>query len=122
MNIFVDGSGFSPKTKTSRAYILSEDKKIIVDIVKNEEKTNNEMEYWALIGALKHASEGDTIYTDSKLLVGQCTQNWKCNFDHLKVLKDLCIPTIKEKKIKLVWIPREENLAGKFLEKELGHI
>ena len=60
--------------------------------------TNNEAEYQALIGALKHiydafhAVAADhksidvTVYTDSQLVVGQLTKQWKIKAANLRPL------------------------------------
>jgi len=113
MSIWVDGSGFNGKE--SRYCIVVDSKEPIVKVLK-EKKTNNEMEYTALYEALKIAKEKETIYTDSQLLLGHLTKNWKQNYAHLKVLAAKCKKLLEEKKINLVWIPREENKAGKVLE------
>ena len=56
--------------------------------------SNNQAEYEAVIAALYYlktnnkSKEDCIITTDSQLVYGQVVQNWKCNFDHLRVLRD----------------------------------
>ncbi len=113
--IYVDGSGFNGTE--SKYCIVAEGKEPIITILK-EKKTNNEMEYSALHAALRdYAKSGDVIYTDSQLLVGHLTKGWKQNYPRLKPLIGKCKKLLDEKKVKLIWVPREENKAGKILEK-----
>lgn len=60
--------------------------------------TNNVAEYEAVLAALVYLKEankylrldGDNcvIITDSQLVYGHVIKNWKCNFAHLRVLRD----------------------------------
>jgi ribonuclease HI len=81
-------------------------------------KTNNEAEYEGLKAAYEFAAyyrnEDITIYTDSKLVYGQVMKGWKCQdkFQRYLAVVRVLLPVAK-----LEWIPREENLAGKLLEK-----
>jgi len=78
--------------------------------------TNNEAEYFALIEALKFARDGDRIFTDSELVVGQVLKGWKINFEHLRRL-NVFVKKILSPNIQIIWIPRESNYAGKLLER-----
>ena len=52
------------------------------------------------------------IYGDSKLVIEQVQNNWKVDMKHLKSKTIACqilIREMGERKIKLEWIPREEN-------------
>ena len=79
--------------------------------------TNNEAEYKALLKALEVAKENDEILTDSQLLVGQLTKNYKVKAENLIPLYKQAKEMMGRKRVKLTWIPREQNLAGKILEK-----
>jgi len=80
--------------------------------------TNNEMEYTALIHALSDPrADRATIYTDSQLLVGQLTQGWKVNAEHLRPLNERARALLAQRKATLIWVPRGQNRAGKVLEK-----
>ena len=115
MNIYLDGSGFNGKT-SGYAVVFEGNVKppIVVRLTLN--KTNNEMEYASLIRALEEAETGDHLFTDSQLLVGQVTAGWKVNFAHLRPLVKDAKRLVAEKKVKLTWVPREKNLAGKVFE------
>ena len=79
--------------------------------------TNNEAEYRALIEALLDGrSENATIYTDSQLLVGHLTKNWKVNADNLKKFVEIAKKLLNLANAKLVWVPRNKNKAGQLLE------
>ena len=113
-NIYVDGSG---GTKSGYGFFVKETGESFF-----EEKpglTNNQAEYLAIITALKKfqdSSEEITIFSDSKNTVNQLNHEFAINNEQLRILAQeawLLIPKISKLKIK--WIPREENLAGKML-------
>ena len=80
--------------------------------------TNNEMEYQALLNALKdERSEKATILTDSMLLVGQLAKGWKVKARNLLKVHEECLKLLKKRNAKIVWISRDENKAGKELER-----
>lgn len=117
MRFYVDGSGWNGRR--SRYAVVAENGKTSVAVKElQEQKTNNEMEYAALIEALKLARDGDEILTDSQLLVGQVSKGWKVNKTHLKPLVEKCKKLLIEKRARLEWVPREMNKAGKLLEKQ----
>jgi ribonuclease HI len=81
--------------------------------------TNNQAEYHAIIAALKKF-QGSTdkiiIFSDSKNTVNQLNHEFAVNNEQLRILAQeswLLIPKIPE--LKIIWIPRKENLAGKML-------
>lgn len=117
MKVYIDGSGWNGRR--SGYAIRYEESPIPSQIVVHleEEFTNNEMEYVALFNALLTAKEGDEILTDSQLLVGHITKDWRVNAPHLKTFVKLCKAMVKKNNIKLTWITRNENLAGKLLER-----
>ena len=113
-NIYVDGSG---GTKSGYGFFVKETGESFF-----EEKpglTNNQAEYLAIITALKKfqdSSEEVTIFSDSKNTVNQLNHEFAINNEQLRALAQkswLLIPKISKLKIK--WIPRKENLAGKML-------
>ena len=113
-HIYVDGSG---GTKSGYGFFVKETGESFF-----EEKpglTNNQAEYFAIITALKkfqNSSEEITIFSDSKNTVNQLNHEFAINNEQLRILAQeswLLIPKISKLKIK--WIPREENLAGKML-------
>lgn len=119
MRIYVDGSGWNGR-RSRYAVVAEGGKTASTAAIKEfeEHKTSNQMEYAALIEALKLARDGDEILTDSQLLVGQVSKGWKVNKAHLVPLVDECKRLRKSKRVKLEWVPREMNKAGKLLERQ----
>ena len=82
-----------------------------------DNRTNNEVEYEALIEAIKFLRErnndrDDCIITvDSRLVYCQLTQGWKCNYDHLRVLRDKAKSLWQECpfNVELRWVKRWDN-------------
>src|SRR3990167_10149815 len=90
--------------------------------------TNQEAEYAAMILALTFAKDGDSIYSDSRLVVNQLTKNeynhyhkWKIKAPNLIPFYNRANELLKSKKIEIKWISREENLAGHILEGFTGN-
>jgi len=81
----------------------------------------NVMEYMAVINLLKSVESGARLLvrSDSKLVVNQLTLQWKINFDHLVELFNEARSIIEENKLHVAfeWVSRENNLAGKFIER-----
>lgn len=99
--------------KKSKACITDENGMVLEFIETNEDKTNNQMEYKALlITLLNYANKGDEILTDSQLIVGHLIKNWKIKAEHLKLIVEECKKLVEMKEIKISWIPRNENKAG----------
>lgn len=80
------------------------------------EKTNNEMEYAAVIAAMQKAMQGDIILTDSQLVCNQVRGKWKVKKPHLLPLCITARSLLNEKKLQIIWCSRKENLAGHLLE------
>jgi ribonuclease HI len=78
-------------------------------------RTNNEMEYKAMMKALELAADGDMIYSDSQLVINQLLGFWQVNKPLLKGLYYQCRKILKTKNVKIKWIPRRRNVAGKIL-------
>jgi len=81
--------------------------------------TNNQAEYLAIISALKKFAESPeeiTIFSDSKNTVCQLNHEYAINNEQLRSLaREAWNLIAKNSKIKITWIPRKENLAGKML-------
>ena len=114
VSVYVDGAGGE---KPSYGFFVKETGESFY-----EEKlgiTNNQAEYYAIISALKKfqdSSEEIIIFSDSKNTVNQLNHEFAINNEQLRILAQeswLLIAQIPELKIK--WIPRKENLAGKML-------
>lgn len=76
------------------------------------------IEYQAILHALRTLDKGDngTIFSDSKHVVDQingCKIRKKSVIT--KALRDLCLEEMKDKNIEIVWIPRNINVAGKYI-------
>lgn len=80
------------------------------------DKTNNEGELTAIIKAASVASVGDLIHSDSQLAVNITTGRWKAKEERLKPLAQEAAAALKEKSLKLVWVPRDKNYAGIYIE------
>jgi ribonuclease HI len=88
--------------------------------------TVNTGEYRALLEAIVTARRLEfketLIRSDSMLIVKQVNGIWKCKLKHLQELRDKAKSEIEALSyngviIKIEWISREKNLAGKVLEK-----
>lgn len=114
LDIYIDGG-----TRNSNISLV--DGNIIIIKYRGNKPTNNELEYLALLYALghirsKYRHSEVTIYSDSQLVVNQMNGKWRVTTDALIKLNDKCKRMITNK-IKIVWVPREFNLAGHVLEK-----
>lgn len=112
---YIDGSskGFYGYYLNGVAFIIKE----------NTPMTNNKAEWTAfltLVLDLPHGWKG-TVYSDSLLLVNQFNGLYRIKDPELKRLNDMCKSLCHQKNldINLVWIPREKNILGKRLDKEL---
>jgi ribonuclease HI len=114
IRIYVDGAG---GTNSGYGYYIKETGESFYE--KKPDITNNQAEYMAIIAALKKFVATDdevTIYSDSKNTVSQLNHEFAINNEQLKQLAREAWPIIaKYSKLKITWIPRKENLAGKML-------
>ena len=114
INIYVDGSGGDDP---GYGYFVKETGESFYE--KKAGITNNEAEYLAIIAALKKFvdTEDDvTIFSDSKNTVSQLNHEFAINKEELRTLaREAWILIPKFSQLKLQWIPRSENLAGKML-------
>lgn len=99
--------------KTRHDFLIS---KGAIDLGCGPEMTNNISEYGAVYGALQAlldegaGGQSVTIMTDSKLVVEQLNDNWKCNHDHLRAWRDKIWNLVEHfGEVSFQWIPREEN-------------
>ena len=129
IKIYCDGSGFN-KINSAYCFIVvswRERKYKCRDLKKvkviYENKNVHQIEYLALLGALKFCdSVGDDkkifhIYSDSKCIVKEV--NLLIKPKRIKFFKEAREIIDRNKNIKVDWISRKENLAGIYLEKRL---
>ena len=129
IKIYCDGSGFNRVNSAycfivvgwrERKYKCRDLKKVKVIY---ENKNVHQIEYLALIGALKFCdSVGDDkkifhIYSDSRCIVNEVNLRQKPKTK--KFFKEAREIIDRNKNIKVDWISRKENLAGIYLEKRL---
>ena len=102
--------------------IVNEHNELVKRIpVKKAKWTNNDAELWAVAGAVQIAQTGDTIRSDSEVIVkwwvprGVCKSrpdlNKLCQFVH---------NGLRDKRLTLVWVSRNENRAGLYNDTHKG--
>jgi len=116
VDIYVDGG-----TRNSNICIVNKETSECIVQRRKGKLTNNELEYLALLYALeyikdKYPNERIRIFSDSQLIVKQMKGDYRITTDNLRVLYNKCKPMMN-KKIRLIWISRDFNLAGHVLEK-----
>ena len=114
LSVFVDGSG-GPDSGFG-FYVMETGESFYK---KEPGITNNQAEYMAIIEALKkyHNSQDEiVIYSDSKNTVSQLNHEFAINNSQLRLLAMEAWGLVaKCKNLKITWIPREKNMAGKML-------
>ena len=114
ISIYVDGSGGND---SGYGFFVKETGESFYE--KKPDITNNQAEYLAIISALKKFVEKDgeiSIYSDSKNTVNQLNHEFAINNEQLRILaRESWSLIAKFSKIKISWVPRGENLAGKML-------
>lgn len=114
LSVYVDGSG---GPNSGYGFFVKETGESFYD--KKPDITNNQAEYLAIISVLKKFSSSDdeiTIFSDSKNTVSQLNHEFAINNDQLRELaREAWALLSKIPNVKLVWVPRNENLAGKML-------
>jgi ribonuclease HI len=114
LSIYVDGSGGD---SSGYGFFIKETGESFYE--KKPNITNNQAEYMAIIAALKkigQSSDEITIYSDSKNTISQLNHQFAINSEQLRDLaREAWSHMNKLPNLKLVWIPRAENLAGKML-------
>ena len=116
--IFFDGAGCRPDGDGSGfAWLCPETGQRHVERVKG--LTNNQAEYRAFLAALQSIPEGSTVemFSDSQLICSQFAGNYRVKDYALQELLSEILALIlnKQLKVKLQWVPRSRNLAGKLL-------
>jgi ribonuclease HI len=111
--IYVDGSG------DGIVCIMFEgSKKPILE--KHQTKTHNESEWQALYSGLTQIKSYDryVIYSDSQLIVRQFNEEYDTKNPSMRNWKQRCRRYINRYglDVKVQWISREENPAGKYLD------
>ena len=114
LSVYVDGSGGS---SSGFGFFVKETGESFYK--KELNITNNQAEYLAIIDVLKRFSDSKdeiTIYSDSKNTVSQLNHEYAINNPELRSLAMEAWNLIsKYSDLKIKWIPREKNLAGKML-------
>ena len=114
LSVFVDGSG---GTNSGFGYFVKETGESFYE--KKSDITNNQAEYMAIISVLKKFSgitDEIVIYSDSKNTVSQLNHEYAINNDQLRNLaREAWELMTKLPNLKITWIPRNQNLAGKML-------
>ena len=114
ISVYVDGSGGS---NAGYGYFVKETGESFYE--KKPEITNNQAEYLAILSALKkyvNSNEKITIYSDSKNTVNQLNHKFAINNEKLRNLAQEAWNLIGTfSNLSIVWIPRNENMAGKML-------
>ena len=114
VSVYVDGAGGD---NSGYVFYVKESGESFYE--KKPNITNNQAEYLAIISALKkfvESNEEFTIFSDSKNTVSQLNHEFAINNEQLRTLAREAWELIaKNPKVKITWIPRKENLAGKML-------
>lgn len=114
ISVYVDGSG---GTDSGYGYFVKETGESFYE--KKSDLTNNQAEYLAIISALKKfadANEPLEIFSDSKNTVSQLNHEFAINNEQLRELAREAWSLIgRFPNLKITWIPRKQNLAGKML-------
>lgn len=85
----------------------------------NKKFSASKIEYMAIISALEFAEGCCDIYSDCKTIVNQL--NSSAPFGNLKYY-ERAKELINKKDVRIIWISRNDNLAGIFLEKRLSEM
>jgi len=113
--------------------VFDENRNISIIEEINTPRTNNELEYLALVKAVKYARnyyqrlDKVLFLGDSELIIKQMIGEYKVKRIHLKKLYDnaireMNIVSLNNFESHFKWVPRSENLAGIVLEKMLNKI
>ena len=114
LTVYTDGAG---GTKSGWGCYVKETQEAVYKQL--DGLTNNQAEYLAIIAALKRFenSEDDiTLYSDSRNTVNQLNHEFAINNGALRELAKTAWALLANiPNIKIFWVPRAENLAGKML-------
>lgn len=78
--------------------------------------SKNQCEYEAVLNALTIIPDKALLCSDSQLVVKQINGDYTCNCEHLIPLRNKCRELIKQSRVKILWVRREQNLAGHIIE------
>ncbi|MEM2942162.1 MAG: ribonuclease HI family protein [Candidatus Bathyarchaeia archaeon] len=111
LKVYVDGSGRTG----AYCYLVAGGKP---RLFMERGLTNNQAEYKAIIATLEEIPERElTVYSDSQLAVKQLNGEYQIRDSKLKSLAERVWRLSRGRVVSFKWIPREQNQAGKVLEK-----
>lgn len=84
-----------------------------------ENLTNIELEYEAILAACIRADDKSRIFTDCEICVKQINNLYKVKNKKFMVYLNKIRPLVKEKNISIEWVSRNANLAGYILENKV---
>ncbi|TAK23219.1 MAG: NUDIX domain-containing protein [Chloroflexota bacterium] len=123
--LFTDGGSIGNGSASQRARMAVFDDALGSVVVDRDlgSLTNNEAEYRAISAALEYARDqalgSVEIRSDSQLCVNQVMGRWKVKEARLAPLVDTARRLLRANGGRIVWVRREENRAGHFIE--FGH-
>lgn len=120
--LYIDGgcSGNGQKKQKAKIAITTDKEVIYTGSIGNF--TSNEAEFVAAEYAMtiikNNLKKGDeiTIFSDSKIATNMINEDWKGKKQHLKDHRDRIVQLKGDWSIPMVWIPRDSNFAGIYLE------
>ena len=110
IKIYTDGAARGNPGHAAAGYVIFKDDKLIKKSARYiGRSTNNIAEYRAVINALRAAQKGKGIqlFSDSRLVVNQLNGTFKVKKEHLQPLYAKAKILMKEKGIKIKWVPRD---------------
>ena len=114
ISVYVDGSGGS---NSGYGYFVKDTGESYYE--NKPDLTNNQAEYLAIISALKKfetSNDEIIIFSDSKNTVNQLNHEFAINNEQLRTFaREAWALMAKFSNLKIKWVPRSENLAGKML-------
>lgn len=119
--VYIDGAvrghQFGAGSRAGKIAVVIDGEEYLEDV---GDVTNNQAEYLALIRALEMIRERGLkdarIYCDSELLVKQFKGEYRVRNPNIKPYYRKAKELAAGLRLRLTWIPRERNLAGKLLE------
>ena len=106
-------------SQISRICVTEGDGKLLVDHPIGD-KTNIEAEAFAILAALKRIKSNSIkdaqIRTDSNFWARAIKFRWGLKQPRLFPVRDLLYKMVDEAEAEVIWIPREQNPAGQYLE------
>lgn len=123
--IYTDGGGRDDQGLSRLGVIRthknrkSDDINDVISLTLHIKMTNNEAEYLAILYGCIMAGNGDTIKVDSELIAKQLSGEYRVKSQNLLSLYESVKKMCTVKKLKVEWVPREDNLAGIMLENNL---